>query len=458
MAVSRASIAAKPKAAHSLEVLKPNRLINLYVPLITFFIFYFSPFVLNKDVQTMVITSIIFFLLTQSIRALTNRTFLILSLIGLAFIVYVGTHSLPTLDMSYVKNMITFAEFFFFLTINYVMCKGFFERNTDEAISKYTTYLAVILNLIAFYCVYEYYLKFNPVFSSFFSEDYQRYYSIDRSYELYRVSGTMQHPIVMGTFLAVGTLLNLMKFSEKKKLIYIIFSLISALSLFLTFSRSSYIALIVGFIALALFRTRKKRDNIRIPIVTAIIATFSVAVVTIASLTFTVNGKPAAVTLFERFASSQGAASMEQRTGGISYVLKSMLSSDPLSLLFGHGFGSLSFGMREANSSIFLSDFYIIDNQYFTFLYEYGVVGFVLLLGLMYYFSKRNISHKFIDEKLKLVAKYSFAMTVIIGTNIFFYEGIHWTSIAFLLSLLLALNFYVIRADKKGKIKEPADQ
>ncbi|CDN41439.1 O-antigen ligase [Paenibacillus sp. P22] len=422
-----------------------NILINLVVPFFFFFMMFFSPLVLNQYVYYAFGMLLFFFVITQSHRNLFTRSLLLSLLIFSSFLLYFGLRSTLSLDKDMLKRMATVAMFIGTFVLNYILVKSFLLKNTTLVRDRLLKFIAVMFNVIAFYCLIEYALKFNPLFNWMFNADYQRYYSINRGYELYRVSGPMQHPIVMGNFLVVGTFLNFALFSHLKKNIYVVFALLNAAALFVTFSRSSYIALAAGAIAFLAFSFGQKR-NIRVPRISMpkVIAFIFIAVALILVMSLVqMDGKSLIASIAERFSGASGTASVAQRSGGIKYVLDMMLHSNLLNFLIGHGYGMLSWDMRENNTSIFLSEFFIIDNQYFTFFYEFGILGIIVLFAGIVSILRKTFMNRQIDHSPLL--RFTLAAFVAIMVNIVFYEGAYWTSIAFLLSFVLALNTNLLR-------------
>ncbi|EFM08465.1 hypothetical protein PaecuDRAFT_4758 [Paenibacillus curdlanolyticus YK9] len=426
------------------EQLQSNALIHIFVPAFILFMMFLSPLVLNKNVYYAFEILIGFVVLSQSYRTLSIRTAgLILAMIT-SFAVYTQLNIVYHINKILVLNMATVAMFIGVFVLNYILIKAYLMKNSLSRNVNLLKFVGILFNIISIYCLFEYLMKFNPVFSQFFNADYHRYYSIKRGYELYRVSGPMQHPIVMGNFLIIGALLNYYLFNQLRKNLYALFMLVNVAALFLTFSRSSYIALGAGILTYLLFATRNKdnKEKSKIPMPRAIAITFSIPVILLIMMSVNTGDGSLWSTIVDRFSNAEGTASVEQRSGGIQYVLDLMFHSKPLNLLIGHGYGMISWNMRQEGTSIVLNNFYIIDNQYFTFFYEFGIVGMFILFAGIVHIIKRSFKH--LNTGNVNILKFTAASFVAIMVNIIFYEGAYWTSIAFLLSFILALNTYAI--------------
>lgn len=437
---------------HGESSVTANKLILFYVPAVFFFMMFFSPLVLLKNVQYIFVMHLAFVFLAQSYRDMSKKFVVSSYIIVSAYVIYVGAS-----NQAFWKTLTGQWMFIAFFVMTLLLLHSYFKKLSLEQIQSFLKFVAVLFNILALYCLAEYYMKFNPLFSSFFAQAYTSFYSAEHiDLTTYRVSGSMQHPIVMGNFLAVGAIFNYALFNLFKKKVYLIFTIISGGALFFTFSRSSYFAVIGGLLAYALFEMVHKRGE-RKPkqkkITKARMAFISlfVPLALIMFLTVHIGEQTFLQVIIERFSfdSAGEESSILQRTGGIKYVIDQMIASPPLQLLIGHGFGSVGYDMRAENTTIYLSNFYIIDNQYFTFFYEIGLVGMLALICTIGYVLSKFLRTRFATTEAQTMGKFAFAGFVVILINIFFYEGFYWSNTNFLLAFVLAIGSFAISMNSK---------
>ncbi len=123
----------------------------------------------------------------------------------------------------------------------------YFHKTNDVNLKISLKWIVFLGTLIAVYCIVEYILGYNPLFSNHFNYRY-----VFKEFKnFYRVTGTMNHPIPMSTFLCSNVFLSyyLLKTSDRK---YFIFVAINCIALLLTWSRS---AIIVGFLCIIVLFT-----------------------------------------------------------------------------------------------------------------------------------------------------------------------------------------------------------
>lgn len=434
-ALSRTALEAKQQVEA-----QTNRLILLYVPIFSFFMMFFSPLTLSKHVVNVLALSLAVMVLSKSIRILDQKVAFVAYSLVTSIVVYASMNH----GSVYLKSLELNGMFLASFIANYVLMCAFFTRADERLKERFLVGLGIVFNILAVYCLFEYKMRFNPVFSAFFSGTYTDYYSIEHlQATMYRVSGAMQHPIVMGNFLVIGALLNFYLFDRFRNKLFILGAVLNVGALFFTFSRSSYLALVAGVITYFLFRERDrnredKKKTLVIPKGRMVAISFGALVAVVGMSVLKLDHMNIWTFIYERFINAKDEASLHQRTGGVKFVWDAMMHSDTIQFLIGHGFGGLSFVLRQNETSIYLKDFYIIDNQYFTLLYEIGVVGIIVLLGIVALWVKKNAVS--LIRKSDPLVRFSFAAAVAILINIYFYEGLYWTSIGFLFSMMLAIN------------------
>ena len=137
-----------------------------------------------------------------------------------------------------------------------------------------------------------------------------------------------------------------------------------------------------------------------------------------------------------RFFGVMGSVSATQRLGSITYVISTMFSGwNVISMIFGHGTGSANSLMSQTTISI--AGFETTDNQYLTFLYDYGIVGMLFVVALVVALVKSIKEEKIHSERQML------SMGIICGGifTAFFYELLGSLSISTLFLLFVGLFF-----------------
>lgn len=419
---------------------------KIYIIFFTAFMIFFSPLVLSKNVYLVLIPHLLYFVIFRNYKFMNKKIVLISYFVYIFFFLYSFNA-----DKEFIKRMILIIFLITFFIINFINFKAFFMRNSYKENIRYLTLLINLLNIIAIYCIFEYFMKFNPLFHVFFEEPYSNYYSQRHDDLYYRVSGAMQHPIVMGNFLVVNIFFNYMIYKISKRKIYIVTSIINMLALFFTFSRSSYLSFVISlffYSILSLIENYNvkylKKKSLWLFIVVILIIINILIIVTSLSL----DGKTIYEVIVNRFINLFNEPSLYQRSSGIQFVIDTMYRySHLINFFFGYGYGSLSYTLRNQNISLYLTDFYVIDNQYFTFFYEIGFIGlFLLLFGVLMIFIK-TIKLIFLTKGKSILLKFVLVTFLSILLNIIFYEGFYWTSINFILSFILAFLNYVYLND-----------
>jgi hypothetical protein len=430
--------------------------------LYAFFIF-FSPLVLDSKLIVIVCTQ--FMILCWSFFYYRTIDYTVVSLFALLVIELAIQLIISVLsqgiDMSLWVRMVKAFIFYTFLMISILININFFRNQSVGNNFKIHRLFVFLLNIVAVYCIIEYFLKYNPVFYRFFASQYHDYYSVKHEGLFYRVSGTMQHPIVMGNFLLVNVLFNFGLYLRDKKIWSLVFTVINLIALFMTFSRGSYLALAISILfyliiniairhKLAIYLSKRYLKKVLIVSSAFILILFA--------LNFKgINLIGLIYSRFTALGTNSGWASLYQRLNGFHFVMNSMLhKSNVFEFIFGNGFGSLAYTLKTNNVSLFLPGLYVVDNQYLTMFYEFGLIGicffFYIVVKLFITCLKKIVINKNgFDLQIFLTA----FLAILI--NLAFYDGFYWSSILILLSYTVAwilyLSDYTLDPAKRINIK-----
>jgi len=217
---------------------------------------------------------------------------------------------------------------------------------------------------------------------------------IDKSREIYgtlRITSLLSNPNALGIFLVIIILSSCVLFvyskSNIEKTYLIILPLSASLVVFYTYSRESWIALIVGILILSFFYLNKRRF---VPIVVFITC-------------FVIITSCLPHSIYEHFFSIG-------LSGGRSRIImwKSILDSIGNNFILGSGTGSIgSFGAYGMNVIIFNNTGYsVTDNAFLKILVESGIVGLVLLFIICVLIGKHIILNLKVinDENFREIA------------------------------------------------------
>lgn len=341
---------------------------------------------------------------------------------------------------SFNKDFIYFNLFILFLMVFRLVFRN--EKRRERLLKV----LVLLGTLISLYCLFEYILQRNILFTNYFEDK-----NMTNGFNpYYRVSGTLNHPIPMSTFSMTISLLSfyLAKLENNRKYYFsLIFNLLAML---LTFTRSAIIVAIgifllyITLIIFNLVRVNKKtslRKILRNTIKSVLIIFF---------LVFLVNFiKIGNLSLFEliknRFleiTTTQDSGSFYQRYYGIQFVSNEMFNDSTVSeFLIGHGFGRLNFDLRYNDKTIYGENFYLIDNQYFTLFYNIGFLGIIIVVLLIVVFIFKYFSVTFYKSNNFSRDIVPFITVIGILLHMFFYEGLTYITTVLMLGTSLCICF-----------------
>lgn len=235
-----------------------------------------------------------------------------------------------------------------------------------------------VIVISSLYGIIEALVSYN-IFEKYYVADYIRgYYGTAQ----YRIASIFMHPIVCGQIFLIGFWFAYFFCAKTKRIVYLI---ILCLGIYYTKSRSIWGGLVFSIIffyfikLLILFSKHNisKRKLIYIPIL--MISVYVLYRIGIFD-TFINN-------ISERLLAARGSTSQLARQSMSTYTINYIIhDSSVLQAIFGNGMNSSKLWIL--NSGAFVKAYDAIDNSYLTILYEFGIVGFLMLINL---FLKRII-------------------------------------------------------------------
>jgi len=316
------------------------------------------------------------------------------------------------------------------------------KENTIQDNIKFLKTISILLNLLAIYCIIEYIIKFNPIFSYFMDDSIAMLYTTKNNSWIYRVTGSATNSIVMGNLMLFSFMLNLY-FLNKRNLILILLNLATII---FTFTKSVYLSLLLGVIFYILKNLKLNNKNI--------ISFFLIAIIILGLSIFT--QLPEAIQLTDtyriiefRFNNLFDQISYMQRISTINFILEKISSDSIIRLFFGHGPGSIKYLIKDQTQN-FVVDLPVIDNQYFTFLYEYGINFFIIAVTTLIYFIATNKLKRINDKRISKLHSALITVLFMYLITIGFYDGFYWHITNFFLSFIIAYLIYLYRLIQNG--------
>lgn len=295
---------------------------------------------------------------------------------------------------------------------------------------KFFKFIKYIGDFLLLYGIVEFFTGENIFFQymNLSSAFYKKQFEI---YGVVRVSTILGHPIVYGTFLIC--LFWITYFLKEKYFIFFsrkISFILILINLILTQSRSCWITFIFTILIyyasnVKIRKTKIKKRNI-VVIFILIIVIFILNKIIGEVIYFFIDR-------FNDIFTSDGKASLLQRTGAIGLILEIIKSSNIFQNIFGHGL--FASGELLLSNTIFIQGFTSIDNQYVTMIYEQGIATFIIYILLLIFNTYRYF--RYINKFGEKFQKISYFIFLTISINMFFYEAISikWYSISMLLMI-----------------------
>lgn len=259
----------------------------------------------------------------------------------------------------------------------------------------------------------------------------------------YRTELIFQSPIICGTYLGFFLcLLVLYPFENKKKQSIVL--LISSVSIILNQSRSAWLAVVIAIFA---YLYKKNGDRILRTIKHFFQPTQGklviIAVILWGLFIDIVSGKRLMITkfigIFERVVNTFNAG--EGNIIRIETILKSVTywkNDHGIEFLFGGGKNADKIFLG-ANPIVKGNEGFVwdncLDNQYFTWIHEVGIIGLSIFIGMLFLMMK---SYKRCSNANNEVVKL-FCLMLYLAINVFFYDGYNYPQIMMLITTIVVM-------------------
>ncbi len=308
---------------------------------------------------------------------------------------------------------------FFYHSLGY--CFGI--KNKVDNVDKLLRIFTNILLVTAIYGWIEYFTKTN-IFEDYF------YINYSKNKYLFQSVSFFVHPIPFACNMTMGFWLN-NYVNRNRSLLKYVFAITFIGAIIFSQARSSWLALIITG-ALYFLADVFNKGGLRKIIKILVILSFALVV-----FMYLLESNETISIIYEgiilRLNSIQGSNSETQRLGAIIFIFEKVTEAAPWNVLFGHGFGSSSEVMLSTTISI--SNFSAVDNQYLTILYDCGILVFggliITILGFIKVINVRVWNNK------RLV-NVTFAILSYCITG-FFFESIWWLNVTGLGFILIGL-------------------
>lgn len=402
---------------------------NFIVDIIIFFLIFSmilgSPIYRGSNISILIFMNLLLLLTVRGFNSITKKTFYL--------VIYVTIIYLITIINSVDKSMTTYFYFtIIFFILNYINLYEYFKIDSKN-FYKILNLISLFGNAVILYSIIEYKIHYNPIFCNFFPEPYSLSYSIPNNI-FYRVNGSVGQPVPYASFTLFMVFINYLQFKVKNKKKYLVFSFLAIIAMIFTYTRSAYIALTLGILIVSLIYKSKNLNSSFKNMIIGIVFSIVIFILLILILN---NKNEFFMEIFNRFNNISEDLSFTQRAMGINFVRES-LSSNIVNLIFGFGVGSL-LNIRRYYNIIFLIDgFYALDNQYFTILFEFGIIGAVIIVMYLKRFFKILIRH-INNCELKILS----ACLISLLICQFFYDATYWIITLFMISINISMIRYI---------------
>jgi hypothetical protein len=212
----------------------------------------------------------------------------------------------------------------------------------------------------------------------------------------FRAFSIFAHPIIYGIFLVCLYWCN--NFLIKNKYIKISIQVIIIINLYFTQARSAYLAFIITVILYYIkLLVNQMHKQFKLRYTDIILFSFTSVLVIIGCVLIKNEIFNMYNQLYMKFITitndSYNDPSRIQRLGMTKSIINYMLNNGIVNFLFGNGFGSISQFLK--NIQILIVGYSTSDNQYMSYLYEFGFVGLslyclILICSVIHFFKVNN--------------------------------------------------------------------
>lgn len=349
----------------------------------------------------------------------------IYSLYYLVFILGITLISNPNSYIGYALRIMTY---FLQLIIGAQFFSIVMEDNENKR--KLKSFFVLLMVIMSTYVIYEGMTMSNPIFIDLFREQWKAkiIYGYARGY---RSAGSMESPLVMSFPIVIAFLFSYFDFRIYKKVNNIIPLFILFISIYFFNARTVYIMIFVIIVCVELFIMRQKNSKGNMT---------KIYLATIALLALIIKYWTSIVDIF-----SSDTMSYVHRFESVKFSFYEFLNQNLLHIIFGKGFGSLSYKVFVEQITITDAGFYALDNELLTFLYEFGIIGIGLLIYvLVSFYGKLNKNEQ--SKKYFHITFYIILFLYMMSFNVF-----HWYSLCVIISFLFG---YLASESKVIKLEE----
>ena len=253
---------------------------------------------------------------------------------------------------------------------------------------------------------------------------------------IYLAQGSMGNHIVLSMFICLLIIISIYLFMYVNRL-YLFPIIVQFISLLFCGSRTGYIAFgccILFFLIKFFISLFYKRNFLKLLCCLALLTILSLLIYLL------IDQIPLFDFVTNRFSSLSGSenASARHRINAILMVLFYFLDQNPFFWFFGNGFGSLMYRLstRQESYSV-MSGFYVVDNQFVSYLYDMGILSFVCVLCLFFkmFFSSLTYSESPIMKTISYCS-------IVLFIFFFSFDAFTWLASVSLIGFIVGLYFY----------------
>lgn len=320
------------------------------------------------------------------------------------------------------------------------------KRSGTQYLNQFFRQFMVVMNFFSVMNLYQ--IIFNqPLLVGFLSEQMYIKQSWTIGTDAYRTISVFGNPIVAGLFFVVLFVCNV--YFLKSGTLKIILQSVLLINIYSTDARSAWLALSIVLLlmfmhklpTLQIKKLKISKKNL-LPLYVAFCTLVAVLIF------FMINFTQIVTTITDRFGDALTSNSTDisnlQRVGTIKLIFDNFQNDGFIQQLFGNGvFSAQSFMLQN---TVAIKGFGTTDNQYMTWLYEFGLVGVVLIFIVI-----ASLLLKLYKKPSNPIKNASFYGLITVLIIVFFFEGISpsWTDVSVILGILgVALS---VRKDKQSE-------
>ena len=302
-----------------------------------------------------------------------------------------------------------------------------YPNNVQEQI-KLLNWMKIFLICLCVLGIYEYYAGID-----FWSVIGMTRNSFGYASSFNRITSLFYNSLIYSMYLELALILEI-QFPFKNVLGHIATLLLVVLNLAFTFCRSAWVitllAVLLYYIVIANKRIIISKNGFFVGLCT--VAVIAVAFYYNRELIAELNAL--VIKRFSMFGKTD--YSYTQRFGAIKNVATYLLTH-PLQFLVGAGRGYAQKFMQEHGV---YQGFDAVDNQYFSLLLEFGLIGTSLFVTVMALNLKTVVSHIKNSTADVPILKATFMMLCCFLMDIFFYDGMSWYTVIFVFALIICMS------------------